>query len=83
MKLLDLSISTLIIRFYLLMAIVIGAGFIGQWWLAILALPVFFSALMGMKFTKPQWKRQSRASAVQEMQHANSRQKKLIFKKSF
>ncbi len=71
------------LRFYLLMAIVIGAGFIGQWWLAILALPVFFSALMGMKFTKPQRKSQSKVSAVREMRHAASEQKEMIFKKSF
>ena len=51
MKLFQVDFSTLILRFYLLMAIVIGAFFIGQPWLAALSLPVFFITLMGMKFT--------------------------------
>jgi hypothetical protein len=53
MKLFSLNFDTLILRFYLLMAIIIGAFFIGQTWLAFLALPVFFSAMTGMKFTMP------------------------------
>jgi len=36
----------------LLMAIVIVAGFSGYWWLAILALPVFVSALLGISFKR-------------------------------
>lgn len=50
MKFLSLSVATLIVRFYLVMAICIIAGFSGLWFLAILALPVFFSALLGMEF---------------------------------
>ncbi len=52
MKLMKLSILGLIWRFYLVMAIVIIAGFTHLWFLAILALPVFFSALMGVEFKK-------------------------------
>jgi hypothetical protein len=52
MKLYQLSISTLILRFYILMAIVIIAGFSGMLLLSILALPVFFSCLMGLQFSK-------------------------------
>jgi hypothetical protein len=51
MKILGLNIATLILRFYLLMAIVIIAGFTGVWWLALLALPVFVSALLGISFS--------------------------------
>lgn len=69
MKLLDLSISTLILRFYLLMAIVIGAGFSGQWWLALVALPVFYSALMGIKFSKPVRQEKRKSSEVHEWLH--------------
>jgi type IV secretory pathway TrbL component len=52
MKLFELSFDKLLIRFYLIMLIVIVAGFTGLWWLAFLALPVFFSALMGMTINK-------------------------------
>lgn len=52
MKFLNLSLTTLIVRFYLMMAIIILAGFSGFWILSVLALPVFFSALMGIRFNK-------------------------------
>jgi hypothetical protein len=51
MRLFNVNFATLIIRFYLLMAIVIGAFFAGYPWLALLSLPVFFISLMGIKFT--------------------------------
>ena len=69
MKLLQLNFSTLILRFYLVMAIVIGAGFAGQWWLAILALPVFYSALMGIKITWPVFYKRTKTAKVREWQH--------------
>jgi len=52
MKLFNLNFASLILRFYLLMAIVIGAFFIGYPILSLLSLPVFFSAMMGIKFTR-------------------------------
>ena len=52
MKLFNLNFASLILRFYLLMAIVIGAFFMGYPILAFLALPVFFSAMMGIRFTR-------------------------------
>lgn len=52
MKVFNLTIGTVIIRFYLMMLIVIVAGFIGQWWLATLALPVFLSIMFGLTFEK-------------------------------
>ncbi|MDX1407206.1 MAG: hypothetical protein R3330_03705, partial [Saprospiraceae bacterium] len=51
MKFFDLSFSTIILRYYLMMLIVIVAGFSGQWWLATLSLPVFLSCLMALKIT--------------------------------
>ena len=45
---LALGFAGVVVRFYLVMAIVIAAGFTGQWWLALFALPVFISALLGM-----------------------------------
>ena len=62
MKLYNLNFATLILRFYLLMVIVIGSFFIGYPILSILSLPVFFSAMLGMTFTKSS--RTSRRTAV-------------------
>lgn len=74
MKAFELSIATVILRFYLMMLVVIVAGFIGQWWLAILALPIFLSIMTGMSFSlkanqegkirtlNPQQKSEKRAS---------------------
>ena len=52
MKFLSLDLSTLLIRFYLMMLVIIVPFFIGIPWLAFLALPIFFSALMGVKFNR-------------------------------
>lgn len=69
MKLFGLSLETLMIRFYLLMLVVIVAGFTGLWWLAFLALPIFFSALMGMTLEKKVTIRHKQAEARQERSH--------------
>jgi hypothetical protein len=72
MKLLDLNITTLMLRFYLLMAIVIAAGFSGYWSLALLALPVFFSALMGISFSRTKMEKRNstvKAPGMQKQAH--------------
>jgi len=48
MKLFQLSFDKLILRFYLIMLVILVAGFTGLWWLGILALPIFFTSLIGM-----------------------------------
>lgn len=63
MKLFSLSFSTLILRFYLLMAIVIGAFFIGLPILSLLALPLFFISMMGLKFAIPGFNTRKKSSA--------------------
>ncbi|MCB0522053.1 MAG: hypothetical protein H6577_14455 [Lewinellaceae bacterium] len=50
MKFFGLSLDTLLLRYFLMMAIIIVAGFVGQWWLAILAFPIFMSTIMGISF---------------------------------
>ena len=45
----QLSFAGVVIRFYLMMAVVLVAGFTGLWWLAILALPIFLSAMVAYK----------------------------------
>ena len=50
MKLFRISLVSMMMRYYLMMAIIVIAGFSGIWLLSLLALPVFFSALMGLQF---------------------------------
>lgn len=47
-----LSFSTLLWRYYLMMAIILLAGFTGYWALAFLSLPVFLSCLLGVSFRR-------------------------------
>ena len=47
----NLSLGSLIMRYYLVMGIVIAAGFSGVWWLAILALPLLVSTILGMSIS--------------------------------
>lgn len=46
----NLSIGAAIWRFYLMMAVVLIAGFSGYWLIGFLALPIFLSIMMGTKF---------------------------------
>jgi hypothetical protein len=52
LKVFDLNIITLVWRFYLMMGVMVIAGFSGYWLIALLALPIFFSIIMGISFTK-------------------------------
>ncbi len=49
-KFCNLNFATLVLRFYLLIGIVIGAFFAGVPWLSILALPVFFVSMLVVEF---------------------------------
>jgi hypothetical protein len=51
---LNLSIAGVIVRFYLMMAVVIIAGFSGLWWIAFLAFPIFISIMLGITFKRAQ-----------------------------
>ena len=50
MKFFEASIGTIVSRFFLMMTVVILAGFTGQWWIAIFALPILLSAMTGVSF---------------------------------
>jgi hypothetical protein len=52
MEMFRLDLVSLMIRFYLVMAVVIIAGFIGNWWLSLLAIPIFLSTLLAVKFSR-------------------------------
>lgn len=43
----NLSVSEIIINYLLMMAVIIGGGFSGQWWLGFLALPLFLRGMVG------------------------------------
>ncbi len=49
MKLFDINFAQMMVRYYLMMLVIIIAGFTGQWWLAGLAFFIFLSAIMGAK----------------------------------
>ena len=48
----ELSMTSVVLRFYLLMAVVIIAGFAGVWYVALLALPIFLSTMLGIKIDR-------------------------------
>ncbi|MEM9920283.1 MAG: hypothetical protein AAF990_19460 [Bacteroidota bacterium] len=58
----SLSLGSLIMRYYLIMAIVIGAGFSGMWYLGIIALPLLISTILGMSISWGSKKAVSRRS---------------------
>ncbi len=51
MKLFELTLPSMVLRFYLMMAVVITAGFTGVWAIALLALPIFLSAMVGLSIS--------------------------------
>ena len=52
MRFFDINLVTVMVRFYLMMAVVIIGIFSGQVWLAGLALPIFLSVMLGITFRK-------------------------------
>ena len=50
MKAFGLGLGTMLLRYYLMMLVVVIAGFTGMWWLSIFALPIFLSTIFGVKF---------------------------------
>ena len=67
MKFFEASIGTIVVRFFLIMAIVIVAGFLGQWWLSLIALPVLIGAMLGISF-KSSSKKAAKRSVVLDPQ---------------
>ncbi len=52
MKFFGINLAQMLLRYYAMMLVVIVAGFIGQWWLALLAFPIFIGTMMGLSFKK-------------------------------
>ncbi len=51
MRFFAIPVYTIVLRYYLMMAVVLIAGFSGLYFLALLALPLFLSAILGISFT--------------------------------
>lgn len=47
-----LSISGVMLRYSLMVGVVVAAGFSGYWWLAVLALPILLSTILGVKIER-------------------------------
>ncbi|MEM0993596.1 MAG: hypothetical protein AAF847_17410 [Bacteroidota bacterium] len=60
--------DTVITRFFLMMAVIIGGVFAGQYWLAALGLPLFLSALMAIKVTFEKDQKQAKIATMKPQQ---------------
>lgn len=61
MHLFHASFSATLLRFYLMMALVIAGFFLQQYWMIVLAIPVFLSCLLGISFSRDDFREQSNA----------------------
>ena len=75
MKVFELNIGTMMLRFYLLMAVVIVSFFIGQPWLSILALPIFLSAIMGVRFSSSMRAKQTAGTRISHVSYGKAARK--------
>jgi len=50
MEFFNISVSTIVIRFFIMMAVIIAGVFTGQYWLVVLGLPIFLSGMLGIGF---------------------------------
>ncbi len=50
MKYFAIDLGTVVFRFFFMMAVIIAAGFSGQWWVAGFGLPILLSIMLGIKF---------------------------------
>lgn len=53
----NLSIQECVVSYFLMMAVIIAGGFTGQWWLAVLGLPLFLRGITGYCALKAMLKR--------------------------
>ena len=73
MDMFSLSIGGVVIRFFLMMAVIIAGVFTGMYWLTFLGLPIFLSALLGAKFERPAEK-QATTRAIATTDHSQESQ---------
>lgn len=75
MKFFELNFATMLIRYYLMMAIIIIGGFTGQWWLAIVGFLFFLGAIMGVSFKKEMKKDKEASGKIITMNAGNELKK--------
>ncbi len=66
MRLFELSIGTVMARFYLMMALVIIGVLTKMWFIVVFALPVFLSILMGATFGKSKNEEETQQKATKD-----------------
>ena len=66
MEFFNISVSTIVIRFFIMMAVIIAGVFTGQYWLVVLGLPIFLSGMLGIGFkTKNEDVKDAKRSNIQ------------------
>ncbi len=71
----NVSISEAVVRYFLMMAVIVVAGFAGTWWLALLALPLFLTAITGFCPIKRIFQNGKNQKKNLTVHHAASREK--------
>lgn len=69
----SLSVGGVVVRFFLMMAVIIAGVFTGQYWLTILGLPIFLSAMLGISFAAPKSAAQAKTSQMTVEEKASLR----------
>lgn len=64
-KFFNLNFGTVLLRFYLMMGVVIAAGFSGYWLVGLLALPIFLSIMLGVSFKFSGFEKQGYKKQIQ------------------
>ena len=78
MKPFQLDLAGLVIRFYLMMGVILLAGFTGQWWLALLGLPIFLSAMMGISFGSKKENKKCKVVTFQQKKTIKSEKRAIV-----
>ncbi|RMF28312.1 MAG: hypothetical protein D6765_06165 [Bacteroidetes bacterium] len=63
MQFFEINVAQMVIRFYLMMAVILISFYLGLYWLALLGLPIFLSALLGVNWKSTRGKSSSREGA--------------------
>jgi len=74
MRFFALTFDKVLLRFFLMMACVIGGLFAGQPLIAILALPIFLSAVLGVSFLPEPQHEATKAQIIELPKSESSRQ---------
>lgn len=71
-KFFNLNFGTVLLRFYLMMGVVIAAGFSGFWLIGLLALPIFLSIMLGLSFRLGSFEKQGIKKQIQKNKYPSN-----------